>query len=121
MADRIDISVGIQIARYRKIQGLTQTELAKSLGLTFQQLQKYESGMNRISAARLFKIANRLGITVEELFTQAANDGEKEVYKREVLELTRSWVGIDKEMRSDFLTFVKSLADHSKRHTDQVN
>lgn len=53
----IDLHVGAQIKAARKLQGMSQTQLARECGVTFQQIQKYESGANRVSASRLHEIA----------------------------------------------------------------
>jgi transcriptional regulator with XRE-family HTH domain len=65
--DPIDVEVGARVRLQRKALGLSQTALADSLGLTFQQVQKYERGANRISASMLVKTANRLETTVAAL------------------------------------------------------
>ncbi len=64
----IDIQVGQTVKRRRAVVGMSQTELANELGITFQQVQKYEKGANRISASRLYLIAKILGCTIESLF-----------------------------------------------------
>lgn len=61
--DPFDIHVGSRIRRQRKMLGLTQTDLARKLGVTFQQLQKYESGANRVSASMLQRAAVGLGVS----------------------------------------------------------
>ena len=66
--DPIDIEVGNRICIERKAKGLSQTALANKLGVTFQQVQKYEKGVNRVGAGRLTKIAEVLGITVGTFF-----------------------------------------------------
>jgi transcriptional regulator with XRE-family HTH domain len=66
--DSIDRIVGRNIRIYRLQKGLTQTELADELGLTFQQVQKYEKGTNRVGSGRLLKIATFLGVPVTALF-----------------------------------------------------
>ena len=65
--DPIDVEVGQRIRLWRKAANVTQTKLAESLGLTFQQVQKYEKGSNRVSASMLVKIAARLNTTVAAL------------------------------------------------------
>lgn len=67
--DPIDIEVGNRICVERKARGISQTALADKLGVTFQQVQKYEKGANRVGAGRLTKIAEVLGITVGTFFT----------------------------------------------------
>jgi transcriptional regulator with XRE-family HTH domain len=67
--DPIDIEVGHRIRIERNARGMSQTVLANKLGVTFQQVQKYEKGVNRVGAGRLTKIAEVLGITVGTFFT----------------------------------------------------
>src|SRR6201996_1547176 len=62
--DPIDIEVGGRIRARRGSVGISQTALAKALGLTFQQVQKYEKGANRVSASTLVRVARELGVTV---------------------------------------------------------
>ena len=65
--DPIDVAVGARIRTRRRSLGLSQTELAEALGITFQQVQKYERGANRVSASMLVRIATRLDTTVGAL------------------------------------------------------
>lgn len=62
--DPIDVEVGGRIRARRIALGVSQTALAKALGLTFQQVQKYEKGANRVSASTLVKVARELGVSV---------------------------------------------------------
>lgn len=62
--DSVDIHVGNQLRARRKIIDMTQEGLANGIGLTFQQIQKYERGLNRISAGRLYQFANILGVPI---------------------------------------------------------
>ena len=66
--DTVDLHVGMEVRRRRQLQKMSQSELASALGLTFQQVQKYERGANRISASMLFKIAAKLGTTAGSFF-----------------------------------------------------
>jgi transcriptional regulator with XRE-family HTH domain len=66
--DPVDIEVGHRIRIERLARGLSQTALANQLGVTFQQVQKYEKGVNRVGAGRLTKIAEVLGIDVSTFF-----------------------------------------------------
>ncbi len=80
--DAIDVFVGGRIRMRRMMLKLSQTQLANELGVTFQQVQKYEKGTNRVGASRLQKIANVLGVPPsfffyqesEELVTTAASE-----------------------------------------------
>jgi len=76
--DSIDAYVGARIGLRRSAMGLSQTALAQRLGISFQQVQKYETGQNRISASRLHRIATVLGASVEAFFppVEAAEAGQ---------------------------------------------
>jgi transcriptional regulator with XRE-family HTH domain len=67
--DPVDVEVGHRIRIERLSRGLSQTALANQLGVTFQQVQKYEKGVNRVGAGRLTKIAEVLGVPVGTFFT----------------------------------------------------
>jgi transcriptional regulator with XRE-family HTH domain len=69
--DAVDVAVGINVRTWRIARGLSQNELAKRLGITFQQVQKYEVGANRMSTGRLAKAAVILGIPLSALFQGA--------------------------------------------------
>jgi transcriptional regulator with XRE-family HTH domain len=71
--DPQDIQVGQRVRALRLERGMSQTNLADQLGLTFQQVQKYEKGTNRIGAGRLHKISEILGVPVSTMF--ASSDG----------------------------------------------
>lgn len=66
----IDRIVGQRIREYRIALGLNQTKLAKTAGVSFQQLQKYENGENRVSASRLYLLADALGISIDALMSK---------------------------------------------------
>jgi transcriptional regulator with XRE-family HTH domain len=66
--DAVDVYVGARIGLRRSALGLSQTALAQQLGVSFQQVQKYETGQNRISASRLHHAATALGTSVESFF-----------------------------------------------------
>ncbi len=70
-AHKIDILVGGNLRRIRLSRGMPQTGIAKALGLSFQQIQKYENGSNRISASRLWELAGLLEVEVKEFFRGA--------------------------------------------------
>ncbi len=73
----MDAHVGSRICARRRLLQLSQKEMADSLGITFQQVQKYEKGVNRIGAGRLYNIAQLLGVDVDYFF----DDIEADVYK----------------------------------------
>jgi transcriptional regulator with XRE-family HTH domain len=69
--DPVDVAVGARIRLLRKLRGLSQQSLAESAGVTFQQIQKYERGANRVSASMLSRIAGGLRTPVAELFGES--------------------------------------------------
>lgn len=100
----IDAHVGAQVKLRRAVVGMSQTELADRLGITFQQVQKYENGANRISASRLYLIAEVLNVTVQSFFEGAdavvenapgAYEGAKDEMIDKYEEFIRSPGGID--------------------------
>ena len=64
----IDVHVGARLRRRRTLSGMSQTTLGDAIGLTFQQVQKYERGANRISASRLFGLSRVLDVPIEYFF-----------------------------------------------------
>lgn len=82
-ANSIDTFVAARLRTYRKQLGVSQAEIAKQLGVTFQQIQKYEAGLNRIGAGRLFQLASIYGIAIQDLFPRGAgtSDGVKRAQK----------------------------------------
>lgn len=68
LADKVDVQIGRRVRAYRLSRRLTQEMLGTKLGVTFQQIQKYERGLNRIGGGRLKKVANILGVPVAALF-----------------------------------------------------
>lgn len=66
--DQIDVYVGGQIRDRRLAEGLNQTQLGKAIGVTFQQVQKYEKGTNRVSASMMHRIAATLGCEISDFF-----------------------------------------------------
>lgn len=71
----VDMHVGARIRMRRRFLGFTQQTLAESLGLTFQQVQKYERGANRVSASKLYDIARALNVPVPYFFEGLADTG----------------------------------------------
>jgi transcriptional regulator with XRE-family HTH domain len=75
--DPVDVLVGRNIHIHRIDKGLTQTDLGKRIGVTFQQVQKYEQGMNRVGGGRLYKIADVLGLPISAFFEGADSPHHK--------------------------------------------
>jgi transcriptional regulator with XRE-family HTH domain len=103
----IDAYVGNRIRNCRILRGMTQEKLADNLGLTFQQIQKYEKGSNRVGASRLFEISRIFDIAVGYFFED--KDASR-LSDREALELIKSYRKIDKvATRHQILALVRAL------------
>jgi transcriptional regulator with XRE-family HTH domain len=90
MAKRIepvDQLVGNNIRIFRTAKGLSQTALGNALGVTFQQIQKYEKGVNRVGSSRLQKISEVLDVPVNRLFDNAITNSDKPVSSAVVTDL----------------------------------
>ena len=89
--NNLDIRIGKMIAVLRRRQGLTQQDMAQRLGVTFQQIQKYESASNKISASRLYQIAAALDLQVAALFGDAIkSDNQTYNFITQILQLNDS-------------------------------
>jgi transcriptional regulator with XRE-family HTH domain len=77
-ADKLDVEIGGRLRQARKARGLSQTQLGESIGVTFQQIQKYERGTNRISSSALILLARTLQISPLELMGESV-EGRKEM------------------------------------------
>lgn len=66
--NKIDVLVGNRIRARRYALGISQSELGEAIGVRFQQIQKYETGANRVSASRLWAVAEKLGVEIEYFF-----------------------------------------------------
>jgi transcriptional regulator with XRE-family HTH domain len=120
----IDVQVGARVRQRRTLLGMSQTHLGKAVGLTFQQVQKYENGANRISASRLFEFAKVLDVPVSFFFDAMPKEatkpaakhvappkGKDELTKRETLELVRAYYKItDPAVRKAISDMVRSMA-----------
>lgn len=112
--DPIDEHVGWRIKMRRSTIGMTQQALGEELGLTFQQVQKYEKGANRVSASKLYKIAQSLKVQPEYFFEEMDEDGETsqpvpEAVNRQTLLLLASFVRLPRGMRQTILALVREL------------
>jgi len=76
-ANHVDAHVGLKVRERRVALGVSQERLAQMLGVAFQQVQKYERGVNRISASRLFQIAHALDVPVGYFFEGLSGDGRE--------------------------------------------
>jgi transcriptional regulator with XRE-family HTH domain len=122
-ANPIDIQVGNRVRIRRMLIGMSQERLGDLLGLTFQQVQKYEKGVNRIGAGRLFEVSRILNVPVD-FFYEGVNEGvlggsEADgapvmdfVSSGEGLQLSLAFMKIkDAKVRKRVLDLVKSLAE----------
>lgn len=102
----IDRYVGMRIRERRIMLGLTQQELASMIGVTYQQAHKYERGINRVSAGRLFELARVMSVPVAFFFDGVNEDGGKPVSPRErmCLELARNFAHIVDERHQEALS-----------------
>ncbi|WP_370288409.1 helix-turn-helix domain-containing protein [Siccirubricoccus soli] len=117
-ANAADRHVGARIRERRVMMGLSQQQLARMIGVTYQQAHKYERGLNRISAGRLFEIAQVLGVTVSWFFDGLATEAEpQEISSRQrmCLELARNFALIDNEKHQEALSqMARALAAQSQ-------
>ncbi|MEQ1578781.1 MAG: helix-turn-helix transcriptional regulator [Hyphomicrobium sp.] len=128
-ANAMDVHVGTRVRLRRMLLGMSQEKLGEQLGLTFQQVQKYEKGVNRIGAGRLHELGQVLGVSVQFFYDQAPGgmvehgfaDQPADSYvvdflsSREGLELNKAFVRIaDPRVRRSVLDLVRSLAGESE-------
>ncbi len=130
----IDVHVGARLRVRRTLLGMSQTTLGDAIGVSFQQVQKYERGTNRISASRLFALSQMLDVPVEYFFddmptavaaSSPAQGGGKAkkppsyeadpIARRETLELVRAYYKIrDPEIRKHLFAMTKTLGARSR-------
>jgi transcriptional regulator with XRE-family HTH domain len=126
----IDVHVGTRVRMRRTIVGLSQSALAEKMGITFQQVQKYERGSNRISSSRLFDLVRILDVPISYFFDEMGSDIAKQspgalqgrvpkaleihqdpAAKRETLELVRAYYRIeDPQMRQRLTNIIRAIA-----------
>ena len=117
MKHPVDAHVGKRIRHRRWMIGMTQQQLADKVGIKFQQIQKYETGMNRVSASRLWDIADTLGVTIAFFFeglaegAQAAQAGKDMMADKEALELVRSYYAIPEAQRRRLFDLARVLSE----------
>lgn len=122
MKHPVDVHVGKRIRHRRWMVGMTQQQLAERVGIKFQQIQKYETGMNRVSASRLWDISEALGVPVAFFFDgvdMAETDGLAAngaaptdiLADKEALELVRSYYSIPENQRRRLFELARVLSD----------
>ena len=124
MKHPVDAHVGQRIRHRRWMLGMTQQQLGQTVGIKFQQIQKYETGMNRVSASRLWDIAQALDVRVSFFFEGLPETEEDEgqvkantdlptdiLADKEALELIRSYYSIPTEQRRRLFDLARVLSD----------
>jgi transcriptional regulator with XRE-family HTH domain len=115
----IDKLVGARIRQRRRERGMSQMLIAEKIGLTFQQIQKYERGGNRVSASKLYQIAQVLETPVEWFFPAIVTDAERTpvldsaVHSAELvksIEIAAVWNRVPNRTRQLVLSFLKNMA-----------
>lgn len=116
-SDKRDVEVGRRVRAFRLQKGLSQEKLADQLGVTFQQVQKYEKGTNRIAAGRLQRIAEILDVPITDFFSQHRSSGAAPAEMSELvdtaaaLRLVRSYSRIrDAKVQQAVLYFVEKIS-----------
>jgi len=126
--DNVDVHVGQRLRTRRSLLGMSQEKLAEAIGLTFQQIQKYERGINRVSAGRLFQFSKILDVPVGYFYDQIGgedsslanglSDNEQDAFngsddvmqRKETIDLVRAYYTIDDPAkRKEILRFVKTM------------
>ena len=118
MKPPVDAHVGKRIRHRRWMVGMTQQQLADKVGIKFQQIQKYETGMNRVSASRLWDIADALGVQISFFFEgldptiQVPEECEGDILAdKEALQLVRSYYAIPEAQRRRLFELARVLSD----------
>ncbi len=121
MGNDIDVHLGKRLRRRRRLLGLTQQQLAGTVGVRFQQIQKYECGANRISASRLWQLSEALEVPVgyfydglsdadrRELANHDGGEGGEMFARKETLDLIRAYYQLGERPRRRLLDLAKSL------------
>ncbi len=123
MAHPVDVHVGKRIRHRRWLVGMTQQQLAERVGIKFQQIQKYETGANRVSASRLWDIADSLEVPVAFFFDGIEEAQQEEAQQaseavpadllgdKEALDLIRSYYAIPENQRRRLFELARVLSD----------
>ena len=121
MAHPVDVHVGKRIRHRRWLIGMTQQQLAEKVGIKFQQIQKYETGANRVSASRLWDISDALEVPVSFFFEGLQEEGKAAADKsavpedlmgdKEALDLVRSYYAIPENQRRRLFELARVLSD----------
>ena len=118
----VERHVGLRIRQRRILLGLTQQQLAELIGVTYQQAHKYERGVNRISAGRLYEIARVLGVTVGYFFEGIDDEIRQPMNQRQrlCLEVSRNFASIENESHQEAVSqLCRILANSNGEDSDQ--
>ncbi len=120
ISDReVDAQVGLRLKGLRRGRGLSQTELARHLGVTFQQIQKYESGSNRISASKLWRLTQVFNVSLSYFFEDVGLVCEEDPEVSQAEAFVNAFYSIkDEQLRSGFAAFVTALAEKESAKAD---
>ncbi len=113
----VDVHVGGRVKVRRTLIGMSQEELGEHVGLTFQQIQKYEKGMNRISASKLWVISLVLGRPISWFFEgigKRKRKGDDLLAKRETLQLVRYLSACDPDVQKHLAAMINAVAGKAK-------
>lgn len=109
MPHEVDIHVGRQLKQARTLRRLSQTDVARRLKLSFQQIQKYEIGSNRIAASRLFELSNILDVPTSYFFEGLDDDANAP--KDSAMDIVSAVASIkDEQMKARIVTFIQDVA-----------
>ncbi|MEO0670107.1 MAG: helix-turn-helix transcriptional regulator [Pseudomonadota bacterium] len=122
MAHLVDVHVGKRIRQRRWLIGMTQQKLADMVGIKFQQIQKYETGANRVSASRLWDIGEAMGVPVAFFFeglqgdaasgAEARGDVPQDMLSdKEAMDLVRTYYAIPENQRRRLFELARVLSD----------
>jgi transcriptional regulator with XRE-family HTH domain len=118
-AQDVDRHVGARIRERRLVLGLTQQQMAELIGVTYQQAHKYEKGMNRVSAGRLCRIADALGVGVGYFFERIDSDDAPKITQRQrlLLDLARNFISIpDRKHQEAICSLARALSNPDTEH-----
>ncbi len=113
----VDVHVGGRVKACRTLIGMSQTELGKHVGLTYIQIQRYENGMNRIGASRLWQFSLILGQPISWFFEgigEQKRKGDDLLAKRETLQLVRYFSACDSDVRKHLAAMISAVAGKAK-------
>ncbi len=113
----VDVHVGGRVKAGRTLIGMSQTEIGKHVGLPQQQIQKYEKGMNRIAASRLWEFSLILGQPISWFFEGIGEQKRKVddlLAKQETLQLVRYWSACDPDVRKHLAAMINAVAGKAK-------